>query len=376
LFGIYSAVNKKWEQAHMVILVCLIWKIVWGFLLTYGLLGNYDYYDMLLAFVWLFLRNKEYFAKVTFVLFYFLASTIKIHDGWILGNYFNSLYTGAPIFSKTFLPFLTNFVILMQIVGAWFLLSKNRTLYWLAFSYFLLFHIYSGVIVHYRYITISIPALLILYGTWKEFNVLKISRKTIFGYLFLLFLLLCQMIAIIIPGDQKKTLEGNYYGLYMFEANHQCFSTAVVYYNNSSSTNVIFRENHVANNRCDPYRYFYQVKNACTHIPNVQKITWTFDHSVNGHPYERIVDTQNACVLSYKPFSHNSWIKLGDEVEKPDIPVYKAGYLFSLENVYEPVDIYNNPRLLNFLTKFYIFLWTSVLLVVLFTLFHKTFTKR
>lgn len=206
LFGIYSAVNKKWEQAHMVILVCLIWKIVWGFLLTYGLLGNYDYYDMLLAFVWLFLRNKEYFAKVTFVLFYFLASTIKIHDGWILGNYFNSLYTGAPIFSKTFLPFLTNFVILMQIVGAWFLLSKNRTLYWLAFSYFLLFHIYSGVIVHYRYITISIPALLILYGTWKEFNVLKISRKTIFGYLFLLFLLLCQMIAIIIPGDQKKTL--------------------------------------------------------------------------------------------------------------------------------------------------------------------------
>lgn len=394
LLGVWAAINKKWVIAHSIILICLLWKVLFSFVFTYGLIGNFDYYDMALAFVWLFLQQKEFFAKVTFVWLYFLASTIKIHDGWILGNYFNSLYTGAPFFGFSNLPIVTNFVTFMQIVGAWFLFSKNRYLYWFAFSYFLAFHIYSGIIVNYRYITVSIPALLVLFGVGRMFlqptnldwKILKINKRTVFGYLFLLMLLGGQMVAIFIPGDQKKTLEGNYYGLFMFEAAHQCYSNATMHFKNSTTTKILFQDNNMANNRCDPYRYFYTLKTVCDKGyldgKTIDRISWKFDHSINGYKYERIVDTDNVCMFDYKSFSHNDWIKIGNDVpgydraEVLDFPVYKMGYLGELDGIYEPTKPLENKGFLDFMTKFYWFIWTIILLVVVLAIIYISFIRQ
>jgi hypothetical protein len=256
-----------------------------------------------------------------------------------------------------------------------------------------LFHIYSGIIVNYRYITVSIPALLVLFGVGRVFlqptnldwKILKISRSTIFGYLFLLVLLTGQLTAVLIPGDQKKTLEGNYYGLYMFEAAHQCYSTATVFFENSTTTKTMFRDNNIANNRCDLYRYFYPLKTVCSKEyldgKRIARIDWKFDHSINGHKFERIVDTTDLCILEYKPFSHNDWIKIGNDVEGHeraevlDIPVYKLGFLGELEGIYEPAKPLENKGLLDLLTRFYWFIWILILVslvsLVLFTTFKK-----
>lgn len=384
-YGILSAIKHNWETAHKAIFVGFFWKIIFVFFLTYGIGGNYDYYDICLAFVFLFLPKKEYFSKLLFVTFYFAASTIKIHEGWILANYLNTTYLGAPFFNEKYLPIFTNIVIIMQIIGGWFLLSKNKTLQMLSFIYFFLFHVYSGIIVNYRYITISLTTLVILFG--HNFETLKISspsfpdilpitKKTILGYIFILMLLLCQSIAIIIPGDQKKTLEGNFYGLYMFEANHQCISTATIYYKNNTTKESV-KTNSIANNRCDPYAYWYRLKGQCVKDGMIAKISWTFDHSINGHQFQRIVDENNACTLEYKNLQHNEWIKIGENIQEINKPVYRNGYSKDLyseskKNQATPFE----SKFLFTLEKIYWSLWMLALVFVVSKLIIVTYKSR
>lgn len=375
LCGLYAAVNKDWSSAHKVILATFIWKVLYIFFFTYGAAGNFDYYDMGLAFVWLFLREKEYFAKVVFVTLYFMASTIKIHEGWILGNYLTSTIAGAPFIGDGMLPVFTNLVIIMQIVGAWFLFSKNVNIQKLVFVYFFLFHAYSGIIVTYRYITISIPALVILFGhnffnikneNEQTQSILRLSKKSAPGYVFVVLLLASQFIGILIPGEQKKTLEGNYYGLYMFEANHQCTSRTKVEYVDGTER-VLEKKSSIANNRCDPYAYLFKIQTQCERNKNIARIQWTFDHSVNGHRFERIIDEENACTLVYKGLKHNDWIKLDGMSEVMDFPVYKNGY--AREPYPESYRIPTAPResdSLDLIVKIYWVIWITVLAILIF----------
>lgn len=373
LAGAYAAWRQDWPNAHRALLLCYLWKLVWGFALTYGVMGNFDYYDLILATVWLLLPYKLYFARLLFVLMYFMASSAKIHEGWILGNYFTALLAGAPIFSDALIPYFTNLVIVMQMVGAWFLLSKQPVLRNAALIFFLLFHIYSGVIVQYRYIAISIPALLILFAPLQAFRrevftVIAFNRNTLPGYLLAVVLLGAQLFSTMIPGDQKKTLEGAFYGMYMFDANHQCISRTVEQLSDGrqrGGTSTSF----MANRRCDPYREWFEIRTRCQRDPSINSVAWTFDHAINGHPFERIVDTTDACKLDYDPLRHNAWIKLDGEAVEQQWPVYRNGYGTNLDP--DRFKIPATPRETPWLAtviRIYWALWCVVLLTVSFRL--------
>ena len=140
----------------------------------------------------------------------------------------------------------------------------------------------------------------------------------------MLFLFSAQMISHVIPGDEKLTLEGNFYGLYMFEANHQCHLTV------KDESGKIMREHTStsARNRCDPYRYMHRgQKKACPHPAGQNpKYHVMLDHSINGGPFYRIVDEKDLCALTYKPFSKNDWIKTEDEAEAVGRPLKNYYY--------------------------------------------------
>jgi hypothetical protein len=135
-----------------------------------------------------------------------------------------------------------------------------------------------------------------------------------------------QFISNVIPGDEKLTLEGNKFGLYMFEANHQCISTVLTTYRDGTTTEKV-SESATARGRCDPYRYWFRIHTTCKRNSDVVSVKWTFDHSINGGPFLRIVDVPDACTLSYSPIFHNSWIKT--EYDNPQV----MG--FPVENIYD-----------------------------------------
>jgi hypothetical protein len=331
LFGtltlaVYFMYKRDWVLAHIAVLPSFAWHTLGTFVLTYSLAGNYEYYLAILTFVLLFLPHKEFFLKLTLVVFYFLASTIKIHEGWVLGTYFSALKTGIPIFPDWSIPIWTNLVIFMQIVGAWFLLSKHTILQRIAIFYFVVFHLYSGLLVGFRYPATVLPTLLILFGPLYRLSPIPIDRRAIGGFVLVAFLFVSQSISHIIPGDVKLTLEGNKYGLYMFEANHQCISTTnVIFIDGTEQTQR--DESFSARRRCDPYNYWFRLRTLCDRREAIDKIEWTFDHSINGGPFLRIVDVEDVCKLSYNPFSHNEWVKVNKD--NPEI----VGY--PVENVYK-----------------------------------------
>jgi len=205
---VYLMWKRDWVLAHVFMTILFIWEFLIIFIYSSLFIGNYNYYHIILMFVLLFLPFKLFFLKVIFVILYFLSTTIKIHEGWILGTYFTSLKTGIPLFPEVLAPLVTNFVIFMQIVGAWFLLGSHKTLQRLAVFYFVAFHLYSGLLVEYRYPATVLPMLLVLFGPMYTVTSVPLNKKALAGWALIVLLFFLQFSSIIIPGDEKITLEG------------------------------------------------------------------------------------------------------------------------------------------------------------------------
>ena len=150
----------------------------------------------------------------------------------------------------------TNIVIFMEMMVSWLLFSRNEYMQRTAFAFFKHYStLYSGTLVGYHYPTIVTPSLLIFFGPlFVPFKKVPLDIKSFPGWLLMLALFCCQMISHTIPGDEKLTMEGNFYGLYMFEANHQC---SIRFFDENGKT-VVNIDSASARNRCDPYRYMFR----------------------------------------------------------------------------------------------------------------------
>jgi hypothetical protein len=314
LFGliglaIWAIKESAWEYVHAIILILLAAKLYFT-LIDYNHKGNYDYYHNTFCIIFLFAVHKKFFLKFVMVFFYFLSTASKIHESWILGEYFTSLKTGLPLFPAGTELLMTNLVIGMEMVAAWLLFSRIHLVQRAILLFFIVFHLYSGILVGYRYPATCLPPLIILFGPWhNNRDVVPAGIGTLRGWSMMAALLIIQLFPRTIAGDEKLTLEGNYYGLYMFEANHQCFwavkkDSKIVWSNYSAN----------ARNRCDPYDIWFRAKNRFCKTPGDQ-VSMGLSHSINGHPFQEIVNESDICGLRYRPFGRNSWIK--DEKQAP-----------------------------------------------------------
>ncbi len=304
--------TNRWRSAHMLIWPLFIWKVLTVSVFSMSQVGNYEYYHIVFSAIILAFPHKVFFLKFALVWFYFLSVAAKIHPTWTLGLYFSSLKTGLPILPDSLMPVWTNLVIFMEMVAAWFLLGAKNNLQRLVFVFFVIFHFYSGVLVNYRYPATVLPMLFILFGPWYEYTKIPKGLKTLPGWLLIGLLGVGQSVSHFIPGDEKTTMEGNFYGLYMFEANHQCVENTTIY-RKSQEPEVFKKESFQARNRCDAYRLWFKYQQKCKNDPSIERVELTFDHSINGEPFYRTIEVPDICALDYKPFSRNGWIKTSKE---------------------------------------------------------------
>src|SRR3989338_2873365 len=321
----YLISKKEWDTVQLSLVPIFVWHAAHTVIFTDLTAGNYEYYIIAFGLVLLFFPHKEFFLKLILVMFYVLSTISKIYPSWIEGGYFSALKTGLPLFPDWSIPIWTNVVMVMEMVGAWFLMSSNRVLQRTVLVFFILFHLYSGILVEYRYPATVLPFILIAFGPWYRFTKVPLDKKSLFGWSFVLLLLILQFSPKFIEGDEKMTAEGNKYGLYMFEANHQCFSEAKIYFKDGTVREDNFYRN-LDRNRCEPYQPWFKYKQLCTRTEEIEKIEWQFNHSLNGGPFYRIVDTKNVCELEYKAFEHNSWIIQATEAKNVGYPVKNLYY--------------------------------------------------
>ncbi len=311
LLAVYFMWQRQWVYAHMNILALFAWKFFVMFVMSASLAANFDYYDIIIGAILLFFPYKEMLAKIAFVVLYSLAGTLKIHEGWITASYFTTLVGGMPWVSNMLAPLATNIVIGAEIAGSWLLLARRASWQRAVLAFFIFFHLYSILLVGYRYPTTTLTMLLVLFGPMYHYTKPRFDRRSIAGWLFILLLFVLQFLPKFVHGDQRWTLEANQYGLNMFEANHQCRSH-VLYETKDGKQITEDYESRRALDRCNPYRQWLRIHKYCEY-GDVRKARWTFDHSINGHPFYRIVDVIDACALTYKPLSHNPWILIPGE---------------------------------------------------------------
>ena len=80
-------------------------------------------------------------------------------------------------------------------------------------------------------------------------------------------------------------------------------------------------ESGTAWNRCYPYEWWSRYHTRCERNPSIDRISLRIDHSINGGPFYRIVDTENICDLPYYPLGENRWIKQPPEAPLIGYPV-------------------------------------------------------
>ncbi|MBK7889883.1 MAG: hypothetical protein IPJ84_03270 [Bdellovibrionales bacterium] len=304
----YFAIVKKWAEAHFVMIFLFIWKCLVLFVLTYQVTQNFEYFHLPFVFIFLFCSWKLFFLRRMFALLYALAAIVKFSSSWVTGSYFSSLSLGMPFFPDAFIPYATNFVILLESVGSWMLLSTNRKIRLWTLSTWLLFHVYSIALVGFRYPTHCIPILLGLFLPDVKTISPPFRLRSVTGWFVIIWILLINILPNLIEGNNKYTLEGRGFGFYMFDATHQCISNTTIFYKDGTVERKT-TGNSEGMNRCDPYFTWFQLKNKCLrHADTIDRIQWENLSSINGGPFYKIINEQNACLLEYSAFRHNKWI--------------------------------------------------------------------
>lgn len=306
--SIMLAAFERWGLALAALTPLFIVKTWMAFFQSAEVSIPFETYLIVPSFLFLFSRKKLANLRLIFVVLYVLAGVVKFHEGWIAGTYFSTLKIGLPFFNRDLIPIFTNLVIFMELLGAWLLLSQNWKWKIAPFAFFLCFHFYSILFVGFRYPALTLPYLLILFSTGSETH----KSPSLAGLIAALLITVLNLIPFTIPGDHKLTYEGMALAMNMFDANRQSISSETHIMADRSKKEIISASSN-SFERNPPYRIFQRIQHQCKN-KEISAVKWTLDTSINGSPFYRIVDTENACELTYQPYRHNEWIRLDPEI--------------------------------------------------------------
>lgn len=167
--------------------------------------------------------SKLFFFRMTLVVTYFMSGLIKLTPSWLWGEYFNSIPGKLPLLpqNETLVRLAQQSIIVLELIlpWAWFLPQRAPRL--TVWGLYILFHLYSGVLVGFKYTSLMMP---LIVGAFLDFREpiqagYRFQRSHLRCWIFEALLLLGGFYHFLIPGDTRLTHEGKYFGVFMFDAN-------------------------------------------------------------------------------------------------------------------------------------------------------------
>ena len=320
---ILPARYTKWAYTGF---VCLSLFKFLLFAQDYQLRMNQHYMALAVTLAYLFIQSKRKVILQLIVLFYVWAGTIKLNEEWLSG-------AGIYRLEKLWLPVSLHrlsflYVVVLELVFAFLLLSKKKSIFYFAFIQFLIFHLFSWPIVGFFYPMVMYSLLAIffldrLFPAPKVFP-LPVGGNTQ-GVVYLALFCLLQVTPYFFPGDITLTGEGRYFALNMFDAKSVCDGEFTVYMKDSSVKKINikfdwdegFRKNKIDGTirlrtriHCDPLVHYNRAKAFCRRN-DVQDLDFIFSSKRSSDlDLKKLIDIKNFCSqnLNYSMYHHNSWI--------------------------------------------------------------------
>ena len=225
LLGLFSLF---YLQSSLLALALLTWLFVnklFFYFCDFRLFANYHHFHLLFTLVFLMAGSKLRFFRLALVVGYVMSAVVKLSPSWLAGEYFNSMSNKLPLLPKV------GWVVAAASVGV-IILEALVPLCWftgiawlrrISFGAFILFHLYSGVVVGFLYTTLMLPLVVAAF--------LRFNRPLLAGYRFsrrhlpvfgiFAIVILGGLYHFVLPGDVRLTGEARYFGFFMFDANRQ-----------------------------------------------------------------------------------------------------------------------------------------------------------
>ena len=374
LLGLFSLFYLRSSLLAMGLMAFLFANKMYFYLSDGRLFANFHHFHLFFTLVFLMSRDKLRFFRAALAVGYVMAGVVKINPSWLFGEYFNSLPDKMP-----FLPKITWVVtaasagvFLMEFFGplAWF-----TSITWLrrfTFFVFILFHLYSGVIVAFWYTSLMLP---LAVAAFLRFNRplqagYRFVRRDLAPLVILALVIFAGLYHYFLPGDVRLTSEARYYGFFMYDANRQVAFDTEIQKGNKTWKLHVFRafqtaatdtaedvntqiscefwqdgslrgkfpvarpiedEGRVIFNPLyfvrmnihkigDPYYYYFFARELERRY-QPDHLSLRLDVQLNGHPeIVRLVDIPDFARLNpvYSPFRHNDWIMLPGTNSPPE----------------------------------------------------------
>jgi hypothetical protein len=300
-----AGLSKRWLEAQLLMAVPLLWKVLYLTLFTFETHMNFEYFHVPVALAFVFLPQKALLTRVVFAMVYLMAATVKLDEGWIAGTYFSSMKPGMPLVPDAWIPLFSNAVILFEIFSPYFLFSRTREVRWTAVALWTAFHLYSISVVYFHYPAYCLPLLWGLFIPDPPRADLRRWRSLVPGAA-LVAALLALSSAAYVTDDDRYSSRTKKLGVLMLDANRQCVVSVTPYLDGAARPEMKM-ESTAAAKRCDPYRYWFIIRQNCETFA-LDRVAWSMSVSVNGGPFYKTVDSEDACGLEFNSWGGNPWL--------------------------------------------------------------------
>jgi|GEM_PF-642239 len=269
----------------------------------YRFSGNFHYMLNGMWLVMLFCPRKKDTALLMLVSFYVGAGLLKLNADWLQG-----LALIRPTFlSGAWLYLACAYVVVLELVLVWGLLSRRSFFFWSTWAQLLVFHIFSWHIVGYFYPGVMFAMLTLpLLDRWAGG---RFDRRRVFWPAIGLFWG-AQLVPWIVPGDAAVTGEGRLFSVTMLDAFVECRSFVIARTEGAAWKDLSQGSRELGVRiGCDPLVLWNRTRPPCA---AGDKLHVAFFAKRRGEAeYAKIIDEENFCVKAtdFEWLGRNSWIQ-------------------------------------------------------------------
>jgi hypothetical protein len=312
LFNVVAFVRGRVHLAWVGLLVITAAKSALV-LQDYRLIHNQHYMAAWAIAVFLFVPCKRSALPMLIVSFYFWAGVLKLNPDWISGV---SLYGRRPLnLPEVLIPAACMYVIVLELVIVFGILSRRSWLFWFSFSQLLLFQISSFWVVGWFYPIVMFLILLILILVRLLDAPETMERTNRWRSVALVAGLFAgaQQLPALYAGESAVTGEGRFMALHMFDAPLQCRASRV-FPDNPGMRSVGLRPRFVYPRiSCEPLVYFELAQDYCRarQADRDPDFTLLLETRHVGGQYQSVIDIKSFCEsrTAYRWWKHNDWIR-------------------------------------------------------------------
>jgi len=292
------------------------------FILDYRFMGNYHYMPFIITALYLMWPRPEQTIGFVLVAFYVSAGALKLDKEWLSG----AALIAPTWLSGKLLELACAYVVILELVLVFGLLSRHRWVRWVTVGQLAIFHAYSWHVVGFFY-----PCVMGLLLAWYPLRWLEVPEEDGLGgrlangragaatYAILALYAAAQLAPTLFSGDSAITGEGRIFALNMMDAKVECDHFQLV--RTTVGDHVVIEETTERRTdvgvriKCDPIRFWNIARTACREhaaLGDDARIDAYLDARRTTDPaYRSVFAVEDICNAAphFDIWRHNSWLE-------------------------------------------------------------------